>query len=207
MELVSSLRVVHILNAIMMAWPTYALVAVNQRYYANPRCEYFSVSAPALHALVADGKRKGVQMWQCQACQHHVCDSCGTFLCGKKKAPETIRAVLSDLCHGHGIRQTAHDHGVNKNTVVAWLTQFGERAPLLWQLLAEGKLHVATIQLDELKTFVHKKGRLLSTEEKALGEVGSQWGVDRHRSGLQTLASGSRRIPHLELNQPVVPLS
>jgi hypothetical protein len=83
--------------------------------------------------------------------------------------------VLSDLCHGHGIRQTAHDHGLNKNTVVAWLSQFGERAPLLWQLLAERKLHVATIQLDELKTFVHKKDGLLSTAEKALGEVGSQW--------------------------------
>lgn len=36
MELVSILRVVHILTAILMAWPAYALVAVNQRGQLGP---------------------------------------------------------------------------------------------------------------------------------------------------------------------------
>src|SRR5574341_725211 len=36
MELVSVLRVVHIVNAILMAWPFYALVAVNQRARLGP---------------------------------------------------------------------------------------------------------------------------------------------------------------------------
>ncbi len=36
MELVSILRVIHILTAIMMAWPAYALVAVNQRARLGP---------------------------------------------------------------------------------------------------------------------------------------------------------------------------
>ncbi len=36
MELVSILRVIHILTAILMAWPAYALVAVNQRGRLGP---------------------------------------------------------------------------------------------------------------------------------------------------------------------------
>ncbi len=36
MELISILRVVHILTAILMAWPAYALVAVNQRGRLGP---------------------------------------------------------------------------------------------------------------------------------------------------------------------------
>jgi transposase-like protein len=146
------------------------------RYCTNPACAYFAISDPAIQALVADGQRRGVQIWQCQVCQRHVCDTFGTFLYGRKKAPEIIQAVLSDLCHGQSVRQTAREHGVNKNTVVAWLIQCGQRAPLVWKLLAEGKLQPATIQLDELKTFVRKKDAHLSAAEKALGEVGSQWG-------------------------------
>ncbi|MDE3091179.1 MAG: hypothetical protein KGJ80_17555, partial [Chloroflexota bacterium] len=36
MELVSILRVVHVITAILMAWPAYALVAVNQRGRLGP---------------------------------------------------------------------------------------------------------------------------------------------------------------------------
>jgi hypothetical protein len=36
MELVNLLRVIHVLNAIMMAWPAYALLAVNQRGRLGP---------------------------------------------------------------------------------------------------------------------------------------------------------------------------
>ncbi len=35
-ELISILRVVHIISAILMAWPFYALVAVNQRVKLGP---------------------------------------------------------------------------------------------------------------------------------------------------------------------------
>ncbi|MCK4976256.1 MAG: hypothetical protein KAS36_04960, partial [Anaerolineales bacterium] len=35
-ELISFLRVVHIITAILMAWPFYALVAVNQRVRLGP---------------------------------------------------------------------------------------------------------------------------------------------------------------------------
>jgi hypothetical protein len=36
MELLNILRVVHILTAVLMAWPAYALVAVNQRARLGP---------------------------------------------------------------------------------------------------------------------------------------------------------------------------
>jgi hypothetical protein len=35
-DLISLLRVVHIISAILMAWPYYALVAVNQRVKLGP---------------------------------------------------------------------------------------------------------------------------------------------------------------------------
>ena len=53
------------------------------RYCPNPRCDYFAITDPTLHAIVADGHHGpdgSIQNWQCQACGHHASDRFGTFL-------------------------------------------------------------------------------------------------------------------------------
>jgi IS1 family transposase len=65
--------------------------------------------------------------------------------------------------------------GVNKDTVLAWWLRLGERAPVLWQEIAQGQVRVGAVQLDELHTLIKKRGNHLTELEAQVGELGVQW--------------------------------
>lgn len=64
---------------------------------------------------------------------------------------------------------------VNKDTVLAWWLRLGERAPVLWQKIAQGQVRGGTVQLDELHTLIKKRASHLTEREAQLGEVEVQW--------------------------------
>jgi hypothetical protein len=131
----------------------------------------------AMHAIVAEGHHGqdgSIQNWQCQACGGHASDRYGTFLYRLKK-PETVMAqTLTSVSQG-GIRATALSQGVNKDTVLAWWLRLGEHAPVWWDEIAQGKVRVGAVQLDELHTLIRKRGNHLTEVEAQVGEVGVQW--------------------------------
>ena len=148
------------------------------RYCPNPRCAYFAITDAAIHALVAEGHLGpdgSIQNWQCQACGQHASDRFGTFLYRLKKPVQVITQTLTSVSQGQGIRATASSQGVNKDTVLAWWLRLGERAPVLWQEVAQGKVQVGAVQLDELHTLIKKRASLLTELEAQVGEVGVQW--------------------------------
>jgi len=148
------------------------------RYCPNPRCAYFAIMDAAIHAIVADGHHGqdgSIQNWQCQACGGHASDRYGTFLYRLKKPEKVIAQTLTSVSQGQGIRATALSQGVNKDTVLAWWLRLGERAPVLWDEIAQGKVRVGAVQLDELHTLIKKRGHHLTELEAQVGEVGVQW--------------------------------
>jgi len=111
------------------------------RYCPNSCYEYFAVTDPAIHAIVADGHHGqdgSIQNWHCQACRGHASDRFGTFLYRLKKPEKVIGQTLMSVSQGQGIRATALSQDVNKDTVLAWWMRLGERAPLLWNEIAQG---------------------------------------------------------------------
>jgi len=105
----------------------------------------------------------------------HASDRYGTFLYRLKKPEKVIAQTLTSVSQGQGIRATALSQGVNKDTVLAWWLRLGERAPVLWDEIAQGKVRVGAVQLDELHTLIKKRGHHLTELEAQVGEVGVQW--------------------------------
>jgi IS1 family transposase len=131
-----------------------------------------------VHAIVADGhlgQDGSIQNWPCQACGGHASDRFGAFLYRLKKPETVIAQTLTSVSQGQGIRATALSQGVNKDTVLAWWMRLGERAPVLWDEIAQGKVRVGAVQLDELHTLIKKRGNHLTELEGQVGGVGVQW--------------------------------
>jgi hypothetical protein len=99
----------------------------------------------------------------------------GTFLYRLKKPEKVMAQTLTSVSQGQGIRATALSQGVNKGTVLAWWTGLGERAPVLWQEIAQGQVRVGAVQLDELHTLIKKRGNHLTELEAQVCELGVQW--------------------------------
>jgi hypothetical protein len=97
------------------------------------------------------------------------------FLYRLKKPGSVMIRTLSSLSQGQGIRATAISQGVNKDTVLAWWMRLGEGAPLLWNEIAQGQVHVGAVQFDELYTLIRKRASHLSELETQLGDLGPQW--------------------------------
>jgi transposase-like protein len=161
-------------------------------YCTQLQCPYFGITDSAIHALVGDGHYDTAagprQNWVCACCGQHVSDTYGTFLYRLHLPAELITRTLTSLCRGQGIRAAAETHGLDKNTVQAWWVRFGVRAPALWQEIAQGRVLVDVVQLDELArdpgdrkmrdpghTLVRKKTCHLGELEAQLGEWGTQW--------------------------------
>jgi IS1 family transposase len=82
--------------------------------------------------------------------------------------------VLNSLVEGNSIRSTVRMTGVNKKTVMRLLVEAGERArDILDTQLVNIKSNF--IQVDEIWTYVGKKQKQCTDEEKNTGEYGDQY--------------------------------
>jgi len=114
------------------------------------------------------------QMYQCKVCGQPFSETAGTPFFGLKTPIQTVCLALQELAEGLGIRAVARIHGVEPDTVLAWLKKAGQHCDMLSAYMMR-ELHVTQVQLDELWTFVHKKERGLTEWEKVHSERGDTW--------------------------------
>ncbi len=82
--------------------------------------------------------------------------------------------ILNSLAEGNSIRATQRMTGVEKKTIIHLLVQAGETA----KELMDGQmmnLHCQFVQVDEIWTYVGKKQKQCTDEEKRAGELGDQY--------------------------------
>ena len=83
-------------------------------------------------------------------------------------------AVISALVEGNSIRSIERMTGVHQDTITRLLIRVGEKCTdILDQHLRSFRSHL--IQVDEIWTFVRKKERRLTDEEKLNAEIGDQY--------------------------------
>jgi hypothetical protein len=79
------------------------------------------------------------------------------------------------LSEGLGVRAVARIHGVKPDTVLEWIKKAGQHCERVSEYMIR-ELKLTQVQLDEMWTFVHKKQRQLSEEEKVHhSEWGDNW--------------------------------
>ena len=82
--------------------------------------------------------------------------------------------VLNSLIEGNSIRSTVRLTGVNKKTVMRLLVEAGAMAQ---EVLDREIVNLKSrfVQMDEIWSYVQKKQKLCTDEEKASGQVGDQY--------------------------------
>ena len=88
--------------------------------------------------------------------------------------PEKKLAVVRGLVEGCSIRSTERMTGVHRDTIMRLLVSVGERCSEILDANLKG-FHSKLIQVDEIWTFVGKKERRLTNEEKLNPELGDQY--------------------------------
>lgn len=103
-------------------------------------------------------------------------------------------AVLSALVEGCSIRSTSRMTGVHKKTIMKLLGEIGERC----ESILDQKVRAVSceaVECDEVWTFVRKKERKLTPQERSDGEAGDQYvyvGFDPDTKLVISFAVGKR---------------
>lgn len=102
--------------------------------------------------------------------------------------------VISALIEGSSIRSTSRMTGVHKKTIMKVLKKVGEQCSRILDSKMKG-LSCKVIECDEVWTFVRKKERKLTDEEKIIGEDGDQYifvGLDPETKLIPAFVVGKR---------------
>jgi len=113
-------------------------------------------------------------MYLCKVCGQPFSETAGTPFFGLKTPVHTVCIALQELAEGLGIRAVARIHGVQPDTVLAWLKKAGQHCQALSEYMMR-ELQVTQVQLDELWTFVRKRERMLREWEKLHTAWGDTW--------------------------------
>lgn len=146
----------------------------------NEKCFSYGIFGPdPAHDVVghgtyttAHGEKR--QMFECKVCGKTFSETAGTPFFGLKTPMHTVCTALKELSEGLGVRAVARTHGVKPDTILEWIRKAGQHCEQVSEYMLR-ELELTQVQMDEMWTFVHKKQRKLSEEEKANSEWGDTW--------------------------------
>ena len=129
----------------------------------NAACAYYGVADGAVHALVGDGahgRAERIQTFRCQACRATFSARRATPLYRLKTPTSRIAEVLTALAEGLDVAAAARVFGHRHATITTWLTRAGAHSAALHARWFRG-LRLPHLQLDELRTRLHGRARVL----------------------------------------------
>ena len=122
----------------------------------HPRCDYFGITDPAVHALVGYGwidQAQTIRKLCCQACRKTFSVRKGTPLYYLKTEPKRVEMVLWFLAKGLDRAVMIRFTGHSEATVARWLERAGAHGQA-WHHRYLRQLTPVVLQLDELHTRV-----------------------------------------------------
>ncbi len=108
--------------------------------------------------------------------------------------PEKQVAVLAALVEGNSVRSVERMTAVHRDTILRLLVRVGKNCGRLLDTHMRG-FHSSYLQADEIWTFVGKKERYLTPEERATETMGDQWvfvALDADSKLIPTFTVGKR---------------
>ena len=116
--------------------------------------------------IIKRGKSKaGHQRYYCFHCNHYFVDTKGTPLYRRKLSERKIIAICKEVVETRGIRATARQVHVHRDTVMDLLDDLGKHALSMTNYLVHD-LGLETYEVDELWSYIKKSRLNLSTREK-----------------------------------------
>ena len=147
---------------------------LTQCFCPNEQCKDYGLRDQGNIAIRGKyGKDKNRDLLYCRTCGKRFAATRATAMFGLHLAPETIRQIIHHAAEGVGVRATARLLELDKDTVNRVILRAGEHcARVLSGLLTS--LELTETQLDELWTFVKKRGILAApkTSSASTGRPG-----------------------------------
>lgn len=146
----------------------------------HEECSSSGVLAPdPAHDIVGCGIYTTVhgekrQLFRCEVYGQPFSETAGTPFFDLKTPMHTVCTALKELSEGLGVQAVGRIHGVKPDTVLEWIKKAGHHCEQVSEHMMR-ELELTQAQLDEMWTFVHKKQRKLSEEEKTTRKWGNHW--------------------------------
>ena len=137
------------------------MVEIKEYFCPNERCKHFGLRdmenlvKAGSYTRKYSGEKK--QMLQCKICGHRFSETQSTIFAGCHYSEDTIRSIIVSVSEGVGIRATARIQGLSKDRVNKIVLKAGNHAQIMLSNLLHS-LHLNECQMDELWSFVKKKG-------------------------------------------------
>jgi transposase-like protein len=144
-----------------------------------------------IEAVKAGRHRTGVQRWKCQQCGKRFQDAQQKPFGADVRLPqETVCRILHCLVEGNSVRGTARLCGVEKRTVLNYLTMAGEACERLFAERVRN-VNVGQLQADEIWTYCKVKQCHLRPDhdERVMGDAYTFIGLDRAQRRFSFAAS------------------
>jgi len=151
----------------------------------NPGCRYYNITDGAIHALVGDGKRQGVdtvQYFKCQACGTKVSGRWNTPMYDLKTPVGRVSEVMTATSEGMDVSAAHRVFAHDERTILRWLTRTAQHAERAHERLFQ-KLVCQHLQLDELVT------KLRGVKERVFVWVA----LDSHTKIIPVIRLGTRK--------------
>jgi transposase-like protein len=129
------------------------------RQLACPRCQ-------GTHCT-RNGSSRGRRRWECQDCGRTFAETVGTPLFHlHTPLREIVRAILVVLRRG-SLWAAEEQTGHHDETIATWITRIGDHAEAVSEVLVHD-VELSEVELDEVWSFVGKKGALLRRRGQAV---------------------------------------
>lgn len=106
---------------------------------------------------VSKGQENGRSRWRCLSCGRSFGQTLGTPLYRLKTDIAEIIRALQVVLHRGRLRAAEEQTGHDYETIASWIKRLGDHAEAITDLLAR-ELHLSEVELDELWSFVGRKG-------------------------------------------------
>jgi transposase-like protein len=126
----------------------------------NPKCDDYGVVDRGNVIVRRRYGADSIRFLRCRQCRTEFSERHSTPLFGLRVRHEKIVSVVSHLAEGTGIRKTSRLTGVSRDAVGRIVTRVGRHAKKVHDLLVRD-LTVPEVQMDEMWSFVEKKGQEL----------------------------------------------
>ena len=129
----------------------------------NPECDEYGVEGLGNVTIRCRYGVDSIRFFRCRCCRTEFSERHGTPLFGLRLPHAKIVSVVSHLAEGTGVRKTARLTGVSRDAVGRILNRVGNHAKDVHDRLVRG-LDVSEVQMDEMWSFVGKKGQEMHRE-------------------------------------------
>ena len=131
------------------------MLPIEKYFCINEQCSMYGLAGEGNIVKCGKYSNNTRQLLQCNKCKKRFSEFRNTAFFNSKYSPDTIQAIIVSVAEGNGIRSTARQLGLSKDSVNNIVKKAGQHCELIMSNLLRS-LNLDLCQMDELWSFIKK---------------------------------------------------